>query len=522
MNYPPDFHEWPIDRRNGFFKDEADAYAAKKNGGHKTIDPDDEFGVRKNAAAPDTEIKRLAGLHLIDFEKERKAAAERLGIRASVLDKVVAAVRPDEKSGQGRGVQLAEPEPWASPVDGVELVAVLTAAIRKYVVLSKDGALAAALWVIHCFCFEVFSCTPRLAITAPEKGCGKTTLLDVLAEVVPRSLSTAGISAAATFRTIEAFRPTLMIDEADTFLGEDDYLRGVLNSGHRAGGQIIRTVGDNFEIRAFSTHCPVAIAQIGKLPDTLADRSVSISMKRRAPGEKVARFRQGRTPELVEAARKAARWVADNAATIQQCDPDIPEAIFNRAADNWAPLLAIAEVAGAVVAARAKEAALAACGITEDQSLRTMLLVDIKTVFEDRACDRISSADLVAGLISMAERPWGECSHGRAITPNQLARRLKNFEIEPRKIRFSSGPLNGYELSSFFDAFSRYIGVSAGTSEQANDSNVLCEKQTGTTNSGVPVINSSNHLNLNGVPFVPLQTGESGGIDDNDGLEGFI
>ena len=67
-------------------------------------------------------------------------------------------------------------------------------------------------------------------------------------------------------------------------------MRGVLNSGHRAGGRIIRTVGDDFEPRAFSTHCPVAIAQIGKLPDTLADRSLSILMKRSALGEKVARF----------------------------------------------------------------------------------------------------------------------------------------------------------------------------------------------------------------------------------------
>jgi putative DNA primase/helicase len=133
-------------------------------------------------------------------------------------------------------------------------------------------------------------------------------------------------------------RPTLLIDEADTFLSENEELRGILNSGHRKGGQVIRTVGDDFEVRAFSTHTPVAIAQIGKLPDTLADRSVHLSMKRRAPGEMVSRLRHGRTPELSEVAMKAARWVADNADAIRECDPNIPDAIFNRAADNWAPL----------------------------------------------------------------------------------------------------------------------------------------------------------------------------------------
>jgi hypothetical protein len=119
------------------------------------------------------------------------------------------------------------------------------------------------------------------------------------------------ITAAAAFRTIEATRPTLVIDEADTFFGEKEDLGGILNSGHRRGGRILSAVGETFEPRAFATHCPVAIAQIGKLPGTLADRSIHILMKRRARGEKVARLRIDRAPELAEAARKAARWVAD-------------------------------------------------------------------------------------------------------------------------------------------------------------------------------------------------------------------
>jgi hypothetical protein len=39
-------------------------------------------------------------------------------------------------------------------------------------------------------------------------------------------------------------------------------------------------------------------------------------------------------------------WVAGNADVIREREPIIPEAIVNRAADNWAPLLAIAEVIG--------------------------------------------------------------------------------------------------------------------------------------------------------------------------------
>ena len=260
---------------------------------------DDELGKPDEI---DLEISRLAKLRTVDYEQVRREAAVKLGIRASILDKLVAAARPPDESapGKGRPLELPAPEPWPESVNGAALVPELTGAILKYVVLTENDALAVAMWILHAYCFDAFACTPRLAITAPEKRCGKTTLLDVIGLLVPRPLSTANISAAATFRTIEAVRPSLLIDEADTFLSENEELRGILNSGHRKGGQVIRTVGDDFEVRAFSTHTPVAIAQIGKLPDTLADRSVHISMKRRAPGETVSRLRHGRTPELSE------------------------------------------------------------------------------------------------------------------------------------------------------------------------------------------------------------------------------
>jgi putative DNA primase/helicase len=210
----------------------------------------------------DKEIARLASLRPVDYERERMDAAAKLRIRISILDKLVAAARPPDESapGKGRPLELPAPEPWPEPVNGAALVPELTGAILKYVVLTENDAFAVAMWILHAYCFDAFACTPRLAITAPEKRCGKTTLLDVIGLLVPRPLSTANISAAATFRTIEAARPTLLIDEADTFLSENEELRGILNSGHRKGGQVIRTVGDDFEVRAFSTHTPVFAA----------------------------------------------------------------------------------------------------------------------------------------------------------------------------------------------------------------------------------------------------------------------
>jgi putative DNA primase/helicase len=140
-------------------------------------------------------------------------------------------------------------------------------------------------------------------------------LLDILNCLAARALQAANISAAAVFRVVEITQPTLLIDEADTFLRENDELRGVFNAGHRKGGSVLRTVGDEHEPRQFSVWAPLAIAMIGHLPDTLHDRSIECRLRRRKPNERVQSFRSSRADHLRVIARKMARWVADNAVT---------------------------------------------------------------------------------------------------------------------------------------------------------------------------------------------------------------
>jgi putative DNA primase/helicase len=125
-----------------------------------------------------------------------------------------------------------------------------------------------------------------------------------------------------------------LIDEADTFLKENDELRGILNTGHRRGGQVLRTVGDDHEPRQFSTWAPAAIAMIGRLPDTLHDRSVIINLRRRKPTEEVKSFRRDRADDLHVLARKMARWAQDHQVQLTASDPDMGE-LINRGADNW-------------------------------------------------------------------------------------------------------------------------------------------------------------------------------------------
>jgi len=251
----------------------------------------------------DVEIARLAELSAVQYERERTGAAERLGIRVSILDRLVAADREPDDSKQGRALKLHEPEPWHEAVNGTELLNNLSAVIRQHVVMPDHAADTAALWVVSTYLLDVFGITPRLAVTSPEKGCGKTTLLDVLSHLVWRPLPTANATVSAIFRVVEMLRPTLLIDEGDTFLSENQELRGILNTGHRRGGSVTRTVGEDFEPRAFSTYSACAISLIGKLPATIADRSVPIDLRRRRADETIEPFRFDRTDHLDRLAR---------------------------------------------------------------------------------------------------------------------------------------------------------------------------------------------------------------------------
>jgi hypothetical protein len=296
-------------------------------------------------AAVEAEIARLAGLSQLQYERERTAAAERLELRASVLDAFVKAARPADIKGQGRAFELPSIEAWPISVNGDQLLDEISSAIERYMVMSSESRDALALWAVHTHCFACFIHTPRAAILSPEKQCGKTLLLDILIRVVARPLSTASATPAAIFRIVEMHSPTILMDEADTFLNENMELIGILNNGYRRGGTVTRTVGDDHQPRLFSTWAPAAIAKIGRLPDTLNDRSVVINLRRRKPSERVKPFRSDRTEHLNLLARKMARWARDHSDALSDADPDMGE-LENRVADNWRPLLAIADAAG--------------------------------------------------------------------------------------------------------------------------------------------------------------------------------
>ena len=195
-----------------------------------------------------------------------------------------------DEQPSNRAWHIEEEEPWPEPVDGPALLDELEQVMTRHVVLPPFGAEAAALWVLHTYAFQLRDVSTYLGVESPEKRCGKTTLLSVLSELGNRTVALANISSSAVYRAIEEKQPTLLIDEADTFLQGNDELRGILNSGYtRQTAFVVRVAaqrrvdgsslmvdgkaqkGEGSRLVRFSCWCPKVMAAIGHLPETLAD-----------------------------------------------------------------------------------------------------------------------------------------------------------------------------------------------------------------------------------------------------------
>ena len=394
----------------------------------------------------------------LDGALDRAEVVQR--IPPAILETQVDKVRPEQTSSglQGSKVELADVEPWPESVCGATVLSEVSETFSRYVVLPAGAADVLALWCAHAHAFKAFLCSPRLNIQSPEKGCGKTTLRDVVAVFVPRPLLTENMTVAVLFRLVEAHAPTILADEYDAWLRDNEELRGLFNAGHRRGATVFRCEGKTNEVRGFAAYAPAVLCGIGALPGTLHDRSIVNRLERAKPGELHKRFDSRHTENEQELCRKLARWTADNFARLESADPALPDGVFNRLADNWRPLFAVAEIAGGDWPQRASVAftKLTAKADMDAEGIGTMLLADIRDIFDRTEADPIPAADLVEALVEMEDRPWPELSHGKPITKVKLSRMLKRFQIVSATKRDGTATFKGYDRSSFNDAFARY------------------------------------------------------------------
>jgi hypothetical protein len=352
------------------------------------------------------------------------------------------------------------------PPDGAEVLSQVAEMLSRLVAFpSQECCDAVALWAAHAHGLDAFETTPRLALLSPVPQSGKTRTLEVLDMLTPEPMHAANPSAAALFRQVATKRPTLLMDECDTYLGlrtaeKHEELRGLVNAGHRRGAVAYRCVGEpaKMEVKEFPAFAAVALAGIGDIPPTVLDRSVLIKMRRRAPNERVEPFRERKVRPQGEAlCKRLATWVQANLGALAAIEPEMPEGIVDRPADVWEPLIALGDIAGRDWPERARQSAVVINGAraAADPSLGIQLLADIRTVFGG-SFERLSSEELVSRLCELEEAPWGDL-RGKAMDARGMARRLKPFDVRPQLIRLGEQVRRGYNRTDFYDSWERYL-----------------------------------------------------------------
>jgi putative DNA primase/helicase len=391
--------------------------------------------------------------------------------------------------------------PHPAPVNIAELLTEIEGVIKRHVVLSEPAATALAVWVLHSYTFELRDTVAYVAIESPEKRCGKTTLLSVLAAMASKSLIASNITVGALFRAIHSCTPTLFIDEADTFLAGNSIMRGIINSGNtrrtayvlrlsasKKAGRALRLttaaqeharvmqpceqgrpltlnpsppVGEREATGAASTEtglkkyscwCPKVIAMIGEVPDTIADRSIVVKMARKLTSEACAPLSELNTAEIKA---KCARFTRDMAQFIAEAGKIRGEGLNDRAADTFDPLFVIARLAGEEWEEKLRAAALALCSTADIENSGSGLILEIMDILNESTCEKMFSRDIVAGLRERGMK--SQTLKNSSLNEHQMARILRPYGVKPTAIRIGREVRNGYTVSDFREALKRYV-----------------------------------------------------------------
>jgi hypothetical protein len=374
-----------------------------------------------------------------------------------------------------------EPE---GEIDGADLADQLVEFYRRFVNMTEHQAHVLALWTLHTHAIDAAQFTPYIAVEAPTMRSGKTRTMEVAELVVHKPEMIIEPTEAVVFRVVEAEQPTLLLDEYDAIFAnsEQERLRALLNAGYQRGATVprIEEVKGERVIRKFSVFSAKMLAGIGRLPSTIADRSIPIRLQRKKRGEhQPERFRRRRAEREGNRLRSEGHWWARrNLEALRDAEPDLPDELNDRQQDGAEAPLAIADRLGGEWPGRARRALVEIlAGADEAPEFEGFnggqLLGDVRRVFDALDAEQLRSAELVKLLNegpvalepdapddargALEDLNWSEYRHGRGLNARVLANRLRDFKVGPRDIRFDDGTRKGYRREDLEDAWERYL-----------------------------------------------------------------
>ncbi len=356
--------------------------------------------------------------------------------------------------------QPASPVTQTAPSEEyVELAEVLDEVVRRvrrHLYLPAHVEYMVALWVAatHAFLVEDGVMTTPLP-TMPlfwgfsaTKGCGKSRLLAFLYVLAARAFGSENCSTAAAFRIAAKFHPSLFFDEVDTWLAEDTKREfvGFLNASFTRGGMFTRVVGDDHDVASFPVFGPRAFAGIGtRLADATRSRSVRAALQKKPLHIKVEPVSTTSPSTAVWADPMRARLakavllaIPELTEAFDGLGPEIPAGVEDRAADAWAPLLAIADVAGEHWPQTARKACVAltkeAASMDEDEGdIGVRLLHAVSAVFREGHAQELSPERLQEALVKDTTAPWADYRAGHPISTRAMAVLLRRFGVKSVK-----------------------------------------------------------------------------------------
>ena len=392
-----------------------------------------------------------------------------LGKLAKRLGEEEATLRQEfqEFIGVTEGASLSDVEPGPEPVNLAELIDEIEGKIGKHVVVPQAfQRTAIVLWDAQAWLHnQIATHSPILAATSSDPDSGKSELMSVLARTVPKASINIEMTGASLFRFVDAQKPTLIIDEADSLFERKSDLRHIINaSWTRSTAFVPRVVkiGGAFVTYQFSTFCPKAIGLLGgNLPRTLRTRAIEIKMKPKRPDEIVEPFDHVDDADFAVLRKKLARFATDYAGTLKAMKPVVPTGLNNRSAANWRLMLAIAELAGGQWPERAREAAERLTRLGRKPSVGVTLLAELKKI-ADTGKTIVTTKAFMTELLRDPFAQWADFNRGKPITEIQVARQLEPYGIHPRvthPTKRSTLSPRGYVLTdpAVVDAFARYV-----------------------------------------------------------------
>ena len=339
--------------------------------------------------------------------------------------------------------------------------------ISDYATLAHEYyLLPLVLWAAGTHIWPSFDCFPYLVITAFVKRAGKTRLMELLTMIAANGRTFSPDSPASMFRALhDDDKPTMFIDEAEKLNQEQHPAREFLNKGYKQGQTVSRFVGG--EVVDFECYGPKCFVLIGDVYDTLRDRSIVVTMRRRTPVESASenKFRRALVEPEGAALREAIHAaIEDKHSEIETIYAQLGSLTFlnDRDEELWSPLFAICQ---ALCPHRMEELIKAAVDIatektaprrsfrevlnTEEQKADDMeaqiLLLRDMLALTDNGQKAIGTAELLELLKAIPTSPW-RTFRGKGLTAQDCSYLLDNLNIHPKLIRMTKGknPARGY------------------------------------------------------------------------------